>query len=312
VAVIIERPGMLTTIQDSGRRGYQALGVPVAGPMDPWSARLANRMTGNADTAALFEVTLIGPRMRFERDAVVAVTGAVFELEAGARAAQSPCQLRIRAGEILGFRTRHGGARAYVAIDGGVLVPRVLGSAATDVRARLGGVDGRALRAGDRVPLGPPAVDVARCAPGRVASIALPARPCAVLPGPLADDWSETALRALCAGEFEVTTNSDRMGYRLHGHTAWPEGRAGLTSFPTTRGAVQLPPGGDPIVLMADRQTIGGYPVIAVASRASWPMLGQRAPGDRLRFELTTFAQAREAWQRLEASLDGIAPRVAA
>ncbi len=312
MCVIIERPGMLTTIQDTGRRGHQAIGVPVAGPMDPWSARLANRLAGNPDGAALLEVTLIGPRFRLERDACVGVAGAAFDVDVGARTERSPCRLSVRAGEVVAFRTRHAGARAYVAFGGGVQVPLVLGSAATDIRGRLGGLAGRALRAGDRVPIGPPRGALPHRAPAGEVAVALPEGPCAVLPGPMADAWSAGAFEVLCATPFDVTTSSDRMGYRLHGRAGWPEVPATLISFPTTRGAVQLPPSGEPILLMADRQTTGGYPVIAVAARAGWPLLGQLAPGDELRFARVSLHAAREAWLRLEAALDAMAPRVSA
>jgi biotin-dependent carboxylase-like uncharacterized protein len=312
-AVVVERPGMLTTIQDGGRVGFQALGVPVAGPMDPWSARLANRLVGNADGAALLEVTLIGPRLLMECDAAVAVAGAEFEIAVGSRTVRSPCVTRLRAGEVLAFHARGRGARAYVAFDGGLEAPRTLGSAATHVWARMGGLGGTPLRDGDRVPLGAAVGLPVEPAPlaGATPSTAPSAR-CLVLPGPDTGPWAAEAHRALCAVEFEVSTESDRMGYRLRGQTRWPEPRGGLISFPTVAGAIQLPPGGEPILLMADRQTTGGYPVIGVVSRASRPTAGQLAPGDRVRFAPVSWDEAAQADRQLEAALDRLAARVVA
>jgi biotin-dependent carboxylase-like uncharacterized protein len=308
----IERPGMLTTIQDRGRYCYQALGVPVAGPMDSWSARLANRLVGNPDGAALLEVTLIGPRFLIDRDCRLAVCGASFDLQIGERTVRTPCVEPVAAGEQVAFRERHAGARAYVAVDGGFRVAPVLGSAATHVRSRLGGLNGGPIGAGDRVPLGPPApAPTGARLPSFVGPVDLAAAPVGVLPGPMQGRWAETAFRALCETEFQVSPQSDRMGYRLIGNAEWPGGLGALVSSPTVPGEIQLPPGGEPILLMADRQTTGGYAAIAALARASMPAAGQLAPGERVRFVPISLAAAREAHRRLERSLDDIAPGVA-
>jgi len=310
----VQRPGMLTTIQDLGRVGYQAMGVPVAGPMDRWSFRLANRLVGNPDGAALLEVTLMGPTMAADRDVSVSITGAAFDVGFGDRVVRSPCVERLAAGEPLIFGARVHGARAYVAFGGGIDVAPTLGSVSTHTRGRLGGLGaGQPLRSGDRVPIGLPPSPIA---PSRSIAVAGPVpgtmRHCGVLPGPEPGAWAASAFDALCHAPFDVSPESDRMGYRLRGDTTWPEGRGAIASFPTVFGAVQLPPGGGPIVLMADRQTTGGYPVVGVVGAAWWPVAGQLAPGDRVRFRAVSWDEAQEAERRLEDALDDLAPRAAA
>jgi antagonist of KipI len=308
--LMMERAGMFTTVQDLGRWGFQAWGVPVSGAMDPWSARLANRLVGNPDDAALLEVTLIGPRFTVDRDTTVAITGASFDIEVPTERLRAPCVVRLRAGDALAFGARHRGSRAYVAIDGGIDVPEVLGSRSTHARSGLGGLHGGALRTGDRVPMSagstkPPDV--------RRDFLPLPTTSPAVLHVLAPDDadvWLTEAFEALCATEFAVSPRSDRMGYRLDGHSRLPEGRGTIVSQPTAPGAIQLPPDGVPILLMADRQTTGGYAQIAVLQRADWAVSGQLAPGDLVRFRSTTHAAALDAHRALERWLDGCAPEV--
>ena len=317
-AVEIVRPGMFTTIQDRGRWGFQRWGVPVSGPMDAWSARLANRLVGNPDGTALLEVTLRGPEFSLLRDGWIGVTGARFDVEIGGRQWRSPFVARALRDAVVRFGSRQDGTRAYVAFDGGLAITPTLDSASTHVRAGLGGVGGRALRAGDRIPLGPPGV---RRLEERQIDSGLPAVPkpgtgdtatLDVLVGG-SDDWTTAAVSALCATTFVVSADSDRMGYRLTGgQAAWPEGRSALLSHPVALGAVQLPAGGDPILLMADRQTTGGYAQIAALTRASRSLAGQLGPGDRIAFRSTSWSDAREAHHRSEAALDALAPEVRA
>jgi len=155
-AMRIQRAGLLTTVQDLGRRGYQALGVPPCGAMDSWSARLANRLAGNPDRFAVLEITIVGPRFAIDREAWIAVAGADFEVRIGAVTRRVPFVSHVMPGTDVAFGERRCGARAYLAVDGGIATPPVLGSASTHLLARMGGVDGRALKAGDRVPLGAP------------------------------------------------------------------------------------------------------------------------------------------------------------
>ena len=284
---------------------------PVSGPMDRWSARLANRLVGNPDASAVIEVTLIGPRLRLERECAVAITGAEFDVDVGTRAVRPPWSGSVSAGSTIAFGARHTGARAYVSIGGSFAVPRVLGSRSTEVRAPFAGLAGRALRTGDEIPLGE-APSVARvfdgngfrswwdaAAPGARRTLRV-----------IATEPASAAFETLCATPFLVSTRSDRMGCRLEGTASWGAIPGGLVSAPTTLGAVQLPPGGSPILLMADHPTTGGYAQIAVLCRADRQIAGQLAPGDRIQFSPISRDEARAAHLDRERALTGLAPEV--
>ncbi len=319
-SVTVVRPGLLTTVQDSGRWGYQDLGVPVSGPMDRASHRLANAIVGNAPDAATLEATWLGPELRMEQKTRVAVAGG--DLRATLDSADIPLHapVRCRAGSVLRFGDRRAGARAYVAFDGGIIVPPVLGSRATHVLSGLGGIEGRALRAGDRIPLGEVRADLkvrpytgtGSARPSTVVGADLQVRPDAgaggarlrVLPGPQADYFAASALDALQRTRYTISSQSDRMGYRLAGGTPVLSVASGdMISDAAFMGGVQLPPSGDPILLMADRQTSGGYPQLAVVITADLPLAGQLGPGDWVEFEVCRRADAIAALVALEGKL---------
>jgi antagonist of KipI len=294
-SITVLRPGLFTTIQDAGRWGHQASGVPVSGPMDRLSHRVANALVGNEPTAALLEATVAGPELRLENGAVIAVTGA--DLGARLDAEELPLHrpVKCRPGALLRFGERRSGARAYIAFSGGITVPPVLGSRATHTYCGLGGLDGRPVVAGDRLPLG----EERTVSPWRVVST--PPRSVSggakvrVLPGPQLDFFPPDALEVLERTRFTVTSQSDRMGYRLIGAAIPRLAGREMISDATFGGAVQVPPSGDPILLMSDRQTSGGYPQIATVITADVPMAGQLAPGDWIEFEICTRHQAMSA-----------------
>jgi KipI family sensor histidine kinase inhibitor len=284
--VTVVRPGLFTTIQDRGRWGHQSNGVPVGGALDKVSHRAANALVGNDAAAATLEITLLGPELRFESDAVVAVAGA--DLGARVDGADLPPNMSIacRRGAVLRFGERRSGSRAYVAIDGGLDVEPVLGSRATTALCGLGGVAGRALVSGDRLPLGPPS------RPERVRRLVDPApmprggARLRVLPGPHQDFFPDHAFAHLQRTRFIVTPRSDRMGYRLEGaRVPRLDGRE-MISDAAFIGGIQVPSSGEPILLMADRQTTGGYPQIATVITADLPLAGQLAPGDWIEFDI--------------------------
>lgn len=293
-ALDVLRPGLLTTVQDGGRWGQQALGVPVAGAMDTASLRHANLLVGNPAGAAGLEVTLLGPRLRAEAPLLVAVAGAPFELDVDGRPQAMDTPFVLGAGTVLTFGRREIGARAYLAVAGGIDVPLVLGSRATHLVSRMGGLEGRALKAGDRLPLGPaPGIQSHRAAAGPAAHWLGPGpHGLRVLPGPQ-DDWFTDASRhAFFTTPFTVSPRSDRMGFRLDGPAIVRAHADELLSEPVPFGAVQVPAGGAPILLMADRQTAGGYPKIATVIAADLPVAGQLGPGDQIRFIPCTRADA--------------------
>ena len=302
------RPGLFTTIQDGGRWGYQDRGVPVSGPMDRQAHRLANALVGNPPDAATLEATLLGPELRFDQPTVMAVTGADLEAAIDDKPAAIDTPHRVKSGGILRFGARRSGTRAYIAIDGGIDVPVILGSRSTHVVSGLGGIDGRALRAGDRVSLGSPNDERSepnplwrkplRFAPQETITRTIHGARLRAMRGPQNYQFEESALDWLAGTRFTVSPQSDRMGYRLvpgSSRIPIPESRipaGSMISDAAFTGGIQIPPSGDPILLMADRQTTGGYPQIATVITADLPLAGQLAPGDWIEFALCTRVEA--------------------
>jgi antagonist of KipI len=309
----VEKPGLFTTVQDGGRSGHQCIGVPVGGAMDGFALRAANALVGNDPHAAALELTLAGFALRFAADALVAVTGG------GSAPTVDGCPLPawravfVRRGAVLAFAPAASGCRACLAIAGGIAVPAVLGSRGTHVPSRLGGLDGRPLRAGDALPLGAPGpAAVALLAKLRgqggdaswaaaswgVSLHALPAygeHPVVrVTPGPEYDRFAPDSLRLFRDSAFVVSPRSDRMGYRLDGPRLECAGAGSLLSEPVTAGTIQVPPDGAPVVLMADRQTTGGYPRIAQVSGIDLPVLAQVRPGSQVRFAFIGYTESQQ------------------
>lgn len=292
MGVVVIRPGMLTTVQDAGRTGFQHLGVPVGGPMDWWSHQAANRLVGNGPNAATLEVTLIGPELELTRSAIAAVVGANFELTLSGRPVPMNQAFSVEAGDRLAFGERKAGARAYVAFSGGLGVPEVMGSRATHVKGALGGHEGRALRRGDVLPLLEPG-PLAQRGPNMVAVPHVPPASPVTL---RAIEGPESVGGAFWDSAFTVSPQSDRMGYRLDGPALDAPGDQ--LSSAVAMGTVQVTPSGTCVLLMADRATSGGYARAATVITADLPLAGQLAPGDTVRFTRATLDQAREALTR--------------
>jgi antagonist of KipI len=304
-SLVVLRSGMLTTIQDLGRWGRQASGVPVAGPMDVYSHRLANQLVGNAEGAAALEITLIGPELQVAGDLLCAIAGAEFTVVAGGHSIRQTGTFRVPSGATIRFGERRAGARATLAVRGGIAVPPVLGSRAMSVLGRMGPFDGRALVAGDLLPIG----DERRFddAVSSAYPLAMPrggARLRAIA-GPHDAMFTPAAVEAFFSGRYIVTPSSNRMGYRLEGPALAHAGSADILSDATPLGSIQVPRSGQPILLMADRQTTGGYPKIATVITADVPLAGQLAPGDWVEFVPCTRAAAIEALRIQERRLTG-------
>jgi len=275
------RAGSLTTVQDLGRPGLAHIGVPPSGASDPRSLGLANRLVGNPDGAPGLEATLQGPALRFHRPASVALAGAPCRARAAGRPAGLHAVLHLDAGDVLDVGPALAGVRTYVAVRGGLAVEAVLGSASTDLLTGLGPAP---LRAGDRLAVGTaaaawPLVEVAPVPP-------LPDRPeLRVVPGPRHDWFAPAALEALC-GSWRVQPSSNRIGVRLAGPVLERVRHDELASEGVVTGAIQVPPSGEPIVLLPDHPTTGGYPVIAVVAFEDLPALGQLRPGGEVSFRV--------------------------
>ncbi|OFV90103.1 MAG: hypothetical protein A3G76_16610 [Acidobacteria bacterium RIFCSPLOWO2_12_FULL_65_11] len=316
----VVKQGMQTTIQDRGRWGWQARGVPVAGPMDPWSHRVANTLVGNGPDAATLEATLVGPEVEIDAERVMAVVGARFELTLDGQSVPMDAPFVAPAGSRLRFGRRLRGTRAYVAVAGGIAVPPTLGSRSTHLASAMGGLDGRALRTGDRIPLGDP---VGKSADARSAEKragvtstwspppggpldSLKARPTGgematvrVLVGPHHERFAAGALDVLQSAPYAIGHSSDRMGFRLEGprllHPRGTDSLAAFISDATPLGSIQVPAAGQPLLLMADRQTTGGYPTIAIVITADVGLAGQLGPGDSISFVVSSLDEAMAA-----------------
>ena len=308
-------PGLHTTVQDLGRIGYQALGVPVSGALDGFALRLGNALVGNPPEKAALEILYSGPALEVVADSVcvaVAGIGAAMALE-GERAHVVPAwqSASLLRGDVFRIILGVDSVCAYLVVEGGIAVPSVLGSASTYLRAGLGGFEGRALRRGDLVP-------VAGAHASERAEQHLPApllstgdRPIRVILGPQQECFSEEAVATLLGAEFRVSTSADRMGMRLEGPRLHHRDGWDIVSDAIATGAIQVPGSGQPILLLADHQTTGGYPKIATVISADLPVVGRRRPGDKLRFEAVGVAEAeqlaRDEEQRLTALIASFA-----
>jgi antagonist of KipI len=314
VNIRILKPGVLTTLQDSGRNGYQHYGVPVSGAMDLFSHRVANILVGNPGDEATLEMTLQGPRLEFDQDTVIAICGGDLSPAIGGAELPEGKAVRVRAGSVLEFGVCRAGCRAYLAARGGFDVPQVMGSRSTYETAQLGGMHGRALRKDDRLRIGEstgeiyPDLDAKLVRSRRafafpkwavnqhIEKLGRTPQVVRIIPGRHWEAFPAKARDALTETEFRIAPDSNRMGFRLDGAAIEPEKPLEILSEAVTFGTIQVPPGGKPIVLMADRQTVGGYPKIAEVASVDLHLLAQLKPGDPLRFELVSLAQAQALW----------------
>ncbi|WP_223650295.1 biotin-dependent carboxyltransferase family protein [Hymenobacter psoromatis] len=328
MSIRVLSPGLLTTVQDLGRFGYQKVGVVRGGALDAEALRTANLLVGNPENYAGLELTLRGPTLHFEADALLALTGANLAASIGGQAVPHGRPVAVRAGATLAFRAGPVPGRAWLAVAGGVAVPPVLGSRSTYLRAALGGMGGRALRAGDVLPVGEwPATSrrlFAQLAPAKavgwaaalwhIAPVPTPRLGAEVmlraLAGPEYEQFAPASQQALWAETFTVTTEADRMGCRLRGPALARLDTAELLSSAVTAGTVQVPGGGQPLLLLADCQTTGGYPRPGQVISADVGRLAQALPGAQLRFQQVALAQAQALYLAQEERLRVLARAV--
>jgi antagonist of KipI len=313
-ALRVIRPGLLTTVQDLGRHGFRRYGMPVAGAMDNLALRIANRLVGNPDHAAGLEVTILGPELRFETDALIAITGADLSPAVDGVVLPAWTAVAVQAGSILTFGGRLSGARAYVALAGGLDVPLVFGSRSTHLRSRTGGCEGRALVKGDALIGGDPPADwrnlIGRSIPDSIRPAYRAAPIVRAVLGPQHDAFTAQAFETLVGRRYTVLPEADRMGYRLAGPMLPHSGPPDIVSDATVPGAIQVPANQQPILLMADCQTTGGYPKIAVVISADLPLAAQLMPGDTIGFSLVDVEEARAIARTQRADLDRLLPPV--
>jgi antagonist of KipI len=305
--IAILDPGAQTTVQDSGRCGCLRFGIPPSGPVDRYAYLLANRLVGNADNAAALECTVTGVRFVSEATCTFAVTGAAMPVSVNGEERPAWAAHTVGRGDMVKIGHARAGLRSYVAFSGGIDVPLALRSRSTYLRGRLGGLDGRVLRRGDRLALFPGGV----ARPARVAPEAIPtyasAATARVILGPQAHRFTPDAIATLLGTAFEMSPQSDRMGARLRGaplaHVRGPD----IISDAIAEGSIQVPGDGQPIVLLADRQSTGGYAKIATVCSFDVWRIAQVRPGQSVRFEAVSLGDAhrllREAIVTLERAL---------
>jgi biotin-dependent carboxylase-like uncharacterized protein len=312
-ALRVIAPGLLTTVQDLGRPGFQHLGVPVSGALDGISLRAANALVGNPPETGALEIAYAGPTLAVEADEIrVAVVGAQADIEVlpdvdatGGRRVVGQRSLLLSRGEVLRVGSLSGGRVAYLAVEGGFAIEPVLGSVSTYVRAGIGGLNGRALAAGDLLPL---RLDRASArTESRLEGLDLASPPrFRALFGPQRDLFSDDEIAAFFASTYMVGPSSDRMGMRLSGRPIRHLRGFDITSDGVAPGSIQIPGSGEPIVLLADRQTTGGYPKIATVISADLPALGRLPAGATIGFEPVDVAAAEAARRQMFATIAAI------
>lgn len=325
MSITVLKPGLCTSLQDRGRFGYQHLGVSPSGAMDELAHRMANLLVGNTQDYASLEITLQGPTLRFEQACLFALCGADLQARLNDQAIPSKRPILALPGSTLSFKGRLSGMRAYLAVHGGFAVEPVLGSQSTLLRSKFGGWQGRKLERDDQVPVLTPL----HLTPGSqqqleeflgAERIYMPAalNPAArdqirLIPGEHLGLFAASSQQRLFGQNYRIATSSERMGYRLEGKPLFRQHDLELLSAPTSFGTVQVPNDGQPIILMADRQTTGGYAKIGQIAAVDLPQLAQLLPGTNVSFELIRAEQAAQldqqresALQRLSSSLESL------
>ena len=279
--LLIHEPGPLTTVQDLGRPGHLRVGIPASGPVDAEAFALANRLVGNADGAAALECTLMGPRIEFADARTIAVAGAEMPVTLNGAAVPGWEAVRVGAGDVVKLGAARTGVRAYLAIGGGIETPPALGSRSTYLRGRLGG---RALARGDRLPLGTGLAFAARRVPADRFPDYVSEPEIQVVMGPQDDRFTAAGIAAFLEGPYEMTPQTDRMGARLRGPVVEHVKGHDIISDGVPLGGIQVVGDGQPIVLLVDRQSTGGYTKIATVCSYDIGRVAQIKPGQRLRF----------------------------
>jgi antagonist of KipI len=280
-------------VQDLGREGFGHLGVSPSGAADPISLRLGNRLVGNPQGAAALEMTLLGGTFLFPQPALIALTGSDFGSTLDGMPLDQSTAVQVRPGQTLRVGSTRSGARCYLCVQGGIIVKPFLGSASTHLLSGLGGYQGRALRKGDTLQIGPAIGSFRKkTITARASEQLAPRKLLRVTPGPQSDWFSESSLQTFCAGTYRVAEESNRMGLRLEGKPIVRDSSGEMITEGVSIGAVQITAGGMPIILFVEQQTTGGYAKIANVIAADLHSLGQLRPRDEIRFEQVDWESA--------------------
>lgn len=297
MSITVLNPGLLTTVQDLGRVGYQQFGVSVSGVMDPRAAAIGNILVGNPQGEAVLECTLMGPQLKFETDEVIAITGGDLSPTVDGQPVPAYAALTVKAGQTLRFGAPRAGCRAYIAFAGGLDIPLVMGSRSTYMKAAIGGFEGRKLQKGDALGLRAPVAGYANLHQRAIAPefVPRPVYTLRVVLGPQDDAFTPEGVATFLGSEYTVTNEFDRMGCRMDGPAIQHKNGGDIISDGIAFGAIQVPGSGKPILMGADRQTTGGYTKIATVISADFRLLAQLKAGDKVRFEAVSVQAAQQA-----------------
>lgn len=306
MSITILSPGLLTTVQDFGRIGYQQFGVPVSGVVDPRAMSIANILVDNPEDEAVLECTMLGPQIRFHAANAIAITGGDLGPTIDNQPIPNYAAIRVEAGQVLRFAGLRSGCRAYIAFAGGLDIAPVMGSRSTYMKAKIGGVEGRKLQKDDVIKFRKPNPDlrglnIRHISPEFVPRLEYKIR---VVLGPQDDMFTEHGIETFLSESYVVTPEFDRMGCRLDGEIIEHKGESGdIISDGIAFGAIQVPTAGKPIIMLSDRQTTGGYTKIANVISADFRILAQLKAGDRVRFAQVSVAAAQDALLTQRAAL---------
>ena len=297
MGIKVLNPGVLTTVQDLGRIGYQQFGVSVSGVMDPRAASIANIMVDNDETEAVLECTMLGPQLQFDETNIIAITGGNLSPTIDGQPVESYRALKVEAGQTLRFGAPKAGCRAYIAFAGGLDIPVVMGSRSTNMKAKIGGMKGRKLEKEDVIGFRDPKATIKNLDTRRMAPEFVPRKEYTVrvILGPQDDMFTDAGIKTFLSEVYSVTQEFDRMGCRLDGPIIEHKNGGDIISDGIAFGAIQVPSAGKPIIMLADRQTTGGYTKIANVISADFRILAQLKAGDKIRFEKISIAAAEEA-----------------
>ncbi|MTI70453.1 MAG: biotin-dependent carboxyltransferase family protein [Firmicutes bacterium] len=300
----IKNPGLLTTIQDLGRIGYQQYGIPVAGAMDRYALELSNILVGNNRYEACLEMTFMGAEIEFNINTKIAITGANMKPTVNGENIEMYKTIYINKGDILKFNGLIKGCRSYLAVSGGFDICKVMGSKSTYLRAKIGGLEGRKLKSGDKLKVNKSDYTLGvRKIPKDLIPEYKNEITVRVLMGPEEDRFTKKGINTFLEEVYTITNQSDRMGYRLDGEKIKHNNGADIISGGISFGAIQVPGHGEPIIMMADRQTTGGYTKIANVISYDLPYLAQLKPGDKVKFEKTDISNAQNLIKKRESKI---------
>ncbi|MBU5485113.1 biotin-dependent carboxyltransferase family protein [Clostridium sp. MSJ-11] len=306
----IKNHGLLTLIQDNGRYGYQQFGVPVSGVMDSFSHRVANILLGNDEGEALLEATILGPEIEFMDDSLIVITGGDLDPVLNGEPISMWESVYVKKGDILAFGGVKNGCRAYIAFAGGIQVEKVMGSRSTYVKAKIGGLNGGSLKSGDILKIGDLEKGTTSTKYRKLPNEYIPTYSqdldVRVILGPQDDYFTQKGLEKFLSTSYKVTNECDRMGYRLEGEVVEHINGGDIISDGINFGAIQIPSHGQPIIMMSDRQTIGGYTKIANVISIDLPKIAQAKPGDSIRFKKVSIYEAQELLKKVEESITTI------